>query len=63
VQERALAAAGRTDDGNEFVLIDREIELGDRRNLFVAGDEGLVEVLHLQKRHDPEALRRFQFGR
>src|SRR5579863_8087477 len=54
VQERAFAAAGRADDGDELVPVDGEVELGDGRNPFVATDEGLVEVLHLQERHGPE---------
>src|SRR5204862_3479693 len=51
VQERALAAAGRSDDGYEFVLIDRERQTINGSDGASLSGERLVEVADLQQGH------------
>src|SRR5437588_463118 len=51
VQEGALAAAGRSDDGYEFMLLDRERQTIDGSDGAPLSGERLVEVADLQQGH------------
>src|SRR6516162_7725501 len=51
VQESALAAAGRTKDGNELVLFDGKREVIERRDGAILQSKYLLKLGYLQQRH------------
>src|SRR5688572_27096658 len=51
MHQRGLAAAGRTDDGNEFALVDVERDIVQRANFFAAQMVNLADVAEFDECH------------
>src|SRR5450830_883260 len=58
IQQRALAATGRADDGNHFTAANRQVDVGDRRAGLesLAVDEAFADVAKFDFDHDASWL-------
>jgi len=51
IKERALAAAGGADDGDEFAFLDLDVDVSQGRDVAVPGPVALIEILDAYADH------------